>query len=567
LKRGRRPLRFGLRWLLHHEIIRQKRATVCLPDVLLAQAVWGDRRSWPANWRQRVAALLARAVQIFNGELVNPNVKLKSSESCSLECPLHGAAGVRHRHFLVMVLKLYKNGEVTDYDRSPLGVLELFGSGEGGARTFDFSGAPCDLEDPKARQKHIDHGKKIGRIWSVYLPALLFGPSPRSGLSHERRNILTALTRETTRTKHSPRDDKAMIVKGGEPDSKTAPFAVCPFLRPGVRYVAFNGNGSNKRRHLRGRGYQLVGKTKKGWLWREGFPVPDDRNATWKAVRSFLKELHKLSGPFSLTVAAWHPAKRQWHCLSELIDLTRTPAGQAWLRNCRLRVYTEEDYLVRWRRYFADRLGFSVIPGVGDEADPVPPPTAEAVTIESAEDLGLWMRRAGLTDQQLSLRLGVSRSYVSRQRSGHKPWSKQFQARVAALINADETKQATEKRAAEVPQLTLIKLFGYGLGGAGVDAYLDYLQNPPAVPARLSDLDLPSLKQLCSRLRIKVMVLLLTASAKAARPETWQWLGERFAARRELQSDDEEALASIGGLLDVVTGFSIRSRKNDAAVA
>ena len=113
----------------------------------------------------------------------------------------------------------------------------------------------------------------------------------------------------------------------------------------------------------------------------------------------------------------------------------------------------------------------------------------------------------------------------------------------------------------------LLKLFGYGLGGAGVDAYLDYLRDPPAVPARLDDLDLPTLKRLCSRLRIKVLILLLTTPAAAARPETWKWLGETFAARRELLGDDEEALASIGGLLDVVTGFSIRSRPNDAAVA
>jgi hypothetical protein len=113
----------------------------------------------------------------------------------------------------------------------------------------------------------------------------------------------------------------------------------------------------------------------------------------------------------------------------------------------------------------------------------------------------------------------------------------------------------------------LLKLFGYGLGGPGVDAYLDYLRDPPAVPARLDDLDLPTLKRLRSRLRIKVMVLLLTTPAKAARPETWQWLRERFAARRLLQGDDEGALASTHGLLDVLTGLSVRSRPDDAAVA
>jgi hypothetical protein len=114
----------------------------------------------------------------------------------------------------------------------------------------------------------------------------------------------------------------------------------------------------------------------------------------------------------------------------------------------------------------------------------------------------------------------------------------------------------------------LLKLFGYGLGGHGVDAYLDYLRDPPTVPASLDSLGLPELKQLCRRLRVKVLVLMLTTPAKAARPETWKWIGERFAARRELQGGDEDAdLASIGGLLDVVTGLSIRSRTDDAAVA
>jgi hypothetical protein len=113
----------------------------------------------------------------------------------------------------------------------------------------------------------------------------------------------------------------------------------------------------------------------------------------------------------------------------------------------------------------------------------------------------------------------------------------------------------------------LLKLFGYALGSPGVDAYLDYLRDPPTVPARLDDLDLPTLKRLCSRLRTKVMVLLLTTPASAARPETWKWLGERFAARRELQDDDEgAALASTHGLLDV-TGLSVRSRPDDSAVA
>jgi hypothetical protein len=77
--------------------------------------------------------------------------------------------------------------------------------------------------------------------------------------------------------------------------------------------------------------------------------------------------------------------------------------------------------------------------------------------------------------------------------------------------------------------------------------------------------DLPTLKRLCRRLRIKVLVLLLTTPAKAARPETWKWLGERFAAQCEIQGGDEEAvLASIDGLLDVITELSTGGRPKAA---
>jgi transcriptional regulator with XRE-family HTH domain len=44
------------------------------------------------------------------------------------------------------------------------------------------------------------------------------------------------------------------------------------------------------------------------------------------------------------------------------------------------------------------------------------------------------MRTAGLTDQQLADRVGVSRSYVSRLRSGRRPWSSTFQEKVMAAL-------------------------------------------------------------------------------------------------------------------------------------
>jgi hypothetical protein len=105
----------------------------------------------------------------------------------------------------------------------------------------------------------------------------------------------------------------------------------------------------------------------------------------------------------------------------------------------------------------------------------------------------------------------------------------------------------------------LLTLFGYAYGGVGVDTLLDFLTNPPAMPETFEDLDLPALKKLRRKLRVKLMVLLLTTPASAARPATWQQLGEQFAAaRRASQNSDEGAvLASTYGLLDVITGLSM----------
>jgi hypothetical protein len=212
--------------------------------------------------------------------------------------------------------------------------------------------------------------------------------------------------------------------------------------------VSFNGNGSYRRRHLRGRGYRLLGKTGQGWLSRAGFEVPEEEKGRGQAVRRFLTELGKLPLAFGLVAGGWHAQRREWRSLEDLIRLTGTPAGRTWLNECKLRVYAPEDYLLRWRNYFAERLGLTHIPGDAAEGESAPRPHAEVqvTRIESAADLTCWMSRVGLTDQRLADLLGLSRSYVSGQRSGRQPWSKQFQAKVAAVVAGFEGRQPGEGR-------------------------------------------------------------------------------------------------------------------------
>jgi hypothetical protein len=449
-QRGRPAIALvGLWWLLQREVIRQKRATVWLPDIVLAQVIWGGGPR-PANWRQRITGWLRKFSQWQNSLNRFETHELRECRDCDPGCPLHDHhPRVRHRHFVVTVVPATRVAPdhvvEVDLDHSFLGVLELFRFSVNGERAFDFSRASDD--DPEvaaARQERIDAYKQCGRLCSVYLPVLVFGPSPRSGLTGEQRQILIALTRETTRAARSSRQDKAAIVTGGAPAARGPHrIAVCPLLEKGERYVAFNGNGRHRRRHLRGRGYSLIGKTGQGWLSRCGLAIPDDEAAKWTAVRSFLVELGSLAVPFGLVAAGWNARKRQWRSLADMIALTRTPAGRTWLNSCRLRVFTPEDYLTRWRAYFADRLGFSVIPGDGGEGDTAPPTDARSTAVESAEDLDLWMRRQGMTTKELAEAVGLSRRLVSAYRSGRRPWSRAFKASVARVLAARKAAEAS----------------------------------------------------------------------------------------------------------------------------
>jgi hypothetical protein len=378
---------------------------------------------------------LSRLIDGLNRLQTMHKCHLTLDSTCSPQCSLHGSTEIRHGHFIVFLARpdptVYPG--VVNFDHAFLGVLELFSYEEGGQRTFDFAEPHGETDEDVQRLKEYIHAyKKSGRLASVYLPVRLFGASPLAGLNHERRQILGALTHETTRAKYSSREDKGGIITGGENASAWPHLSLCPYLESGERYVAFNGNGGFRRRHLRGCGYRLAGKTGRGWLWRAGFLIPDDERAKEDVVVRFLTELSALCGPFGLVAAGWHADKREWRSLREMLELTRKPAGRSWLERCSLRIYTREDYLVRWRRYFADRLGFSHIPGDRYECGS-PPPLASAA-VASAADLHLWMRQAGMTDRELAVRLGLSRSYVSRQRSGRVKWSRSFQAKVAKLV-------------------------------------------------------------------------------------------------------------------------------------
>jgi hypothetical protein len=117
-----------------------------------------------------------------------------------------------------------------------------------------------------------------------------------------------------------------------------------------------------------------------------------------------------------------------------MLVLVRTPAGRRWLRRCLLRVYAPADYLVGWRKVFAQRMGFGDIPCDGEEQLPQRRSASSTSAITSAADLILWKERNGMTDQQIAEQVGVTRSLLSGYRSGRRSWSVEFEQKLAKML-------------------------------------------------------------------------------------------------------------------------------------
>jgi hypothetical protein len=284
--------------------------------------------------------------------------------------------------------------------------------------------AKAELRQMIRESKRLRPGmRKVEGVAAIYLPVRLIGPSPLSGLTPTQVNLLVALTMELTRAgRKTGRPDEAQVIRRGpsDPGRQERTVPVCPFLDKGKEYVVFGGNGKGTKSWLHGYGFKLH-----TWRRKAGYPASSEYGATQK-------DLCRLADPFGLVVAAWNKQTREWKTLEDMRAMGRTKHGRKWLDGCVVRVYTEADYLTRWRRYFAERLGFSWIPGGGEEdtAQPVSSRAGQEAAIRSAHDLGVWMRAQGLTDGQLATGLKVNRVTVNHYRTGRRPWSERFQGKV-----------------------------------------------------------------------------------------------------------------------------------------
>ncbi|HEY3836920.1 MAG TPA: helix-turn-helix transcriptional regulator [Bryobacteraceae bacterium] len=443
---GRKRIGGGFQWAIHLAVISQRSPLVVVPDVLFGQVVWGgDKRRWPSNWRQ----LIRKRLEHFSGGTATPfveaNYEPANNRSCPEVCPLHGTTVV-HRHFSVLIRsaddlteadKIDDEGqpnELFQFTRVFLGVMELYGiKNLKGERVYDFTLKTqkewLDEEAFKVITARLRGFQREGRLVSVYLPLRLFGGSAKLGLSFRHRQLMLAIHRELTRDRKSTRLDKAAIVTTDLPRSRGESNAVAhyPGLLVGRRYVGFNGNGGGKKRlKYHGRGYRVLGD--KGWLFRARYvPLGEAANA-WPQMRALFRDLQHVGGLFGLIVAGRHMGTGEWLDLADLLERTKTPAGRKWLEKCVLRIYTEEDYLIRWRQVIAERMGFSSIPDRDQEQPAVTAPSTSAVQLLA------YLRAEGVSQTTLARELGISKSLLSQYLNGHKTWTTGWQERLNAWI-------------------------------------------------------------------------------------------------------------------------------------
>lgn len=385
-----------------------------VPDVMFRQCWWGG--DYPRNWLAGLRSMLDKRP-----------IEAQKGGACGREGCLFRDLAERHRHF-----EIPRDGNLGSVlerfaDRPPQlpADRELRADDPAGSAVRRFG--LYDEASVDARRELVGRGDLI----QIYWPALLFGNSPRIGWNLGQIRMLMGLVRELTRARAAePRGDAGeLIIEGNRvaPAATRGSTLVCPLLSPNERYVVFGGNGSR-----RGRGYQIAGRSWRGWLFRAGFPdaVPAGSRLRTDAFRHFLNQLHGLAQDLDLIVAGVNLKRRpRWRDLASMRRAVRKSGGREWLDGCCVRLYAPADWLTRWRYFFARRMGFRWIPRALDDEGPGPPGPADRAagsdeSIRDAEALREFMEARGLNQSQLASRLTaiaghpVSRQRVSRHLSG-----------------------------------------------------------------------------------------------------------------------------------------------------
>ena len=139
-QRGRVPIFQGLVRLITCEVIRQKRGTVYIPDILFAQVLWGAH-PWPVNWRSSLKQKLKKYFCCINKAQPTRKHRLALQHECHSQCLLHLFPDTRHGDFEIQLAQpvLDPTTGTKTTERFFLGLLHIFGYTVEGDALFDFS--------------------------------------------------------------------------------------------------------------------------------------------------------------------------------------------------------------------------------------------------------------------------------------------------------------------------------------------------------------------------------------------------------------------------------------------
>lgn len=368
-------------WINDYCLLTVRQADFQIPEFLFRQCWCGGK--YPKNWRPALAGKL-------------PGRSLDQRPCHPDRCLLHGLAP-SHRHY--------------QCSQGTYGVLEQFSTST--PTTGEFVYTDDNGIDPD-RQINIDAADKKqmkaellrqNRIAPVYWPALLFGQSPKIKWGPETTRVLLGLMRELTRTQNEDDLEEAggLVIKGNMVAGAGQEPVCCPYLSARGRYVTFGGNGKKTRR---GRGYMIVGRSNRGWIFRLTGHAMFQKNhlSYWPFMRRVLRHLRRLAYDLGLIVVGYNPKKPKipWRSLDEMIKITNEPSRRAWLNHCTMRVYAPVDWRVRWRYFFSRRLGFRWIPAIPGDVGPVEVIPGLSNIISSPTQLNQWMQRHELNQTTLA---------------------------------------------------------------------------------------------------------------------------------------------------------------------
>ncbi|WP_145254034.1 helix-turn-helix domain-containing protein [Planctomycetes bacterium Pan216] len=395
----------------YYFVWRLQRSDAHVPDVWIRQCVWGG--NWPKNWRARLYRQFRKAP---------PTAR---PMRCTLGrdlCPLSGTS-VLHQHF--DDIGINKWGVLEGF-RAPLDEVSLTLGSDDDFDEEDLEGL-CDMDDELPSRRFLWRDRKNAEIYQqsrkdqlivvAYCPALLFGGSKHIAWSEAQQRLLQGIVYELTRP--SSRESRehvitdALVNEAGARDD----LVRCPLLDRQQRYVVFGGNGSRP-----GRGYQIVGRTSKGWLHRAGVrhSIPKGSPTRFDAIKNFLDDLDVLSTDLDLTVVGYHSTRNEWKDLPELRSCLRRGFGRDWLDECVIRIYAPEDWRLRWRYFFSKRLGFRWIPESASDKGPFMKAEQETTADIGAADVKQWLREIGWTQKDLADAIGCSLKRVVRHLSGER---------------------------------------------------------------------------------------------------------------------------------------------------